>query len=94
MDNIICRHGWTVVKFVVFIQIEDPSRGILNFPPLGQSAFKVPFAVVIGAERAGDFAPDAVQQRDAVTVRIGGFDGFGHADGDPRLGVCNYVIAQ
>ena len=94
MNHIVGSHGRAVIELIVFIQVKDPGGGIFHFPTLGQTALEVALLIIVGAKRAGDLAPNSVQKRDAVAIGIGGFDGFGNADGDPRLGVCDYVVAQ
>src|SRR5207237_1722185 len=74
-----------IVEFVVLVQIKKPCRRVLDFPTICQPSLEVPFLVIVSAKGAGDLAPDAVQERNAVAVRVVGLDGFRDSDGDAGL---------
>src|SRR5687768_13561534 len=80
MDNVIRGHLGSIVEAIAFIQIEEPRVRVLYLPTLGQASFEIPFVVIVGAKWSGDFAPNAVQERDAVAVRIECLNRFRDAD--------------
>ena len=85
VDHIVRGDRRAIVEFVVLVQIKKPRRRVLDFPTICQPSLEVPFLVIVSAKGAGDLAPDAVQERNAVAVRVVGLDGFRDSDGDAGL---------
>ncbi len=86
MDDVVGGDRRAVVEFVIFVEMEQPGGRVFHCPALRQPAFEVALRIIVGTEGTGDFTPDAVKQRNAIAVRVVGFDGFGDADRDARLG--------
>src|SRR6187200_2655762 len=65
--------------------MKNPVLGVLNFPTINQQANRLAFVEIIGAQTTQHLTPNAVHQRNTVSVRIEGIHGFGNADRDSRL---------
>src|SRR5690606_6132631 len=60
----------SIVPRDVLVELEDPGGGVLHHPALCQVADVLSLSVVVADQAAVDLAPDAVEERDAIGVRV------------------------